>query len=199
MPWEKGHIRRSKHCSNLSEYLLVDSASNESKREQKVKKIKLSLPHASIQINHGELCRRRSLTSSILTVIENRYFPSNFIFLSHSELYSHNNKIAAALCIVKYNILRKKSQVTEEVNVGEKGWTKQRLQPRPRPFFVALYEKPSIYSTIAWTNERTSLLSHNQMVCRCFVVCRLWHVVNGREGAKTCHHSLSDSFLTNVE
>ena len=46
----------------------------------------------------------KCLAEPILTAIEKRYFPSNFIFLSHSELYSHNNKIAAALCIVKYNI-----------------------------------------------------------------------------------------------
>ena len=51
--------------------------------------------------------------ASNLTVIEERYFPSNFIFLSHSELYSHNNKIATAVFVVQL-FTRKKSQVTEE-------------------------------------------------------------------------------------
>ena len=52
--------------------------------------------------------------ASNLTVIEEKYFPSNFIFLSHSELYSHNNKIATAVFVVVQLFTRKKSQVTEE-------------------------------------------------------------------------------------
>ena len=56
----------------------------------------------------------KCLAEPIVTAIEKRYFPSNFIFLSHSELYSHNNKIATAVFVVVQLFTRKKSQVTEE-------------------------------------------------------------------------------------
>ena len=46
------------------------------------------------------LCESHSLRKKLTRkVAEKRYFPSNFIFLSHSELYSHNNKIAATVFI----------------------------------------------------------------------------------------------------